>query len=221
MAARFGLVICPFNSFLHLLAVEQQLSCLACVHHHLAPGGRFAFDVFDPDVRRMTSPAFTDESLPQGFELSDGARVELRHRNKSVDFSTRYWTARSPCTSHTRMGTRSASFIPSCSGFCSGMKLNTSWPVVALRSKPCTAASREARMGQPTRLRWYSLPGNGRLLSTTVADSGQGVGVGVGSGSGGPWLGGVVSSATRTGSFWAIPWAARSIWTTTGAPREP
>ena len=86
LEARFSLVICPFNSFLHLLSVEEQLSCLICVHHHLAPDGRFVFDVFEPDIRRMTSPAFTDESQPHGFELSDGTRVDLRHRNKSVDF---------------------------------------------------------------------------------------------------------------------------------------
>ena len=83
---RFGLVICPFNSFLHLLSVEEQLSCLDCVHEHLEPGGRFAFDVFEPDIPRMASPRFTEEGQPQRFELSTGVTIELRHRNKSVDF---------------------------------------------------------------------------------------------------------------------------------------
>ena len=66
---RFGLVICPFNSFLHLLSAEEQLSCLTRVHQHLVPGGRFAFDVFDPDIRRMTSARFTETSQPQRFGL--------------------------------------------------------------------------------------------------------------------------------------------------------
>ena len=83
---RFGLVICPFNSFLHLLSVEEQLSCLTRVHQHLAAGGRFAFDVFDPDIRRMTSVRFTEASQPQRFNLPTGSTIELRHRNKSVDF---------------------------------------------------------------------------------------------------------------------------------------
>ena len=83
---RFGLVICPFNSFLHLLSVEEQLSCLDCVHEHLEPGGRFAFDVFEPDIPRLASPRFTEEGQPQRFRLSTGGTVELRHRNKSVDF---------------------------------------------------------------------------------------------------------------------------------------
>ena len=83
---RFGLVICPFNSFLHLLSVEEQLSCLDCVHEHLEPGGRFAFDVFEPDIPRMASPGFTKEGPPQRFGLPTGGTVELRHRNKTVDF---------------------------------------------------------------------------------------------------------------------------------------
>ena len=86
LGSRFGLVVCPFNSFLHLLTVEEQLSCLACVNEHLSPGGMFAFDVFDPDVTRLTSARFTEEGQPQRFELPTGIKIELRHRNLSVDF---------------------------------------------------------------------------------------------------------------------------------------
>ena len=83
---RFGLVICPFNSFLHLLSVEDQVCCLNRVRQHLDVGGRFAFDVFDPDIRRMTSARFTEASQLQQFTLPTGSTIELRHRNKSVDF---------------------------------------------------------------------------------------------------------------------------------------
>ena len=83
---RFGLVICPFNSFLHLLSVEEQLSCLTRVREHLLPGGKFVFDVFDPDIRRMTSPRFTEASKPQQFGMANGSTIELNHRNKSIDF---------------------------------------------------------------------------------------------------------------------------------------
>lgn len=86
LKSRFGLVICPFNSFLHLLSVQEQLSCLTHVHEHLVPGGKFAFDVFDPDIRRMASAHFTEEGSPRRFELPTGSKVELRFRNKSVDF---------------------------------------------------------------------------------------------------------------------------------------
>ena len=86
LKGRFELVICPFNSFLHLLSVEEQMSCLNSVHQHLEPGGRFAFDVFDPDISRMASSRFTEESQPQRFELPTGSSIELTFSNTSVDF---------------------------------------------------------------------------------------------------------------------------------------
>lgn len=50
---RFGLIYSAFRAFQHLYTVEDQLACLACVRRHLAPGGRFAFDVFAPRLARM------------------------------------------------------------------------------------------------------------------------------------------------------------------------
>lgn len=50
---RFGLIYIPFRSFQHLLTVEDQLSCLAAVRAHLVPGGRFALDVFNPNLVAM------------------------------------------------------------------------------------------------------------------------------------------------------------------------
>ena len=46
---RFSLVIVPFNTFLSLLTVEDQIRTLTSVKRHLAPGGRLAFNVFVPD----------------------------------------------------------------------------------------------------------------------------------------------------------------------------
>ena len=45
---RFGLVIIPFRSFLHLLTDEDQAACLERVRAHLMPGGRFALNFFVP-----------------------------------------------------------------------------------------------------------------------------------------------------------------------------
>ena len=45
---RFALIYSAFRGFQHLYTVEDQLACLACVRRHLAPGGAFAFDVFNP-----------------------------------------------------------------------------------------------------------------------------------------------------------------------------
>jgi 2-polyprenyl-3-methyl-5-hydroxy-6-metoxy-1,4-benzoquinol methylase len=46
---RFGLVTIPFRSFLLLLTVEAQKSCLACIREHLVEGGRLALNFFNPD----------------------------------------------------------------------------------------------------------------------------------------------------------------------------
>lgn len=50
---RFGLVFIPYRSFLHLLTVEDQFSCLRCIHRHLAAGGRLALNIFNPDIAMM------------------------------------------------------------------------------------------------------------------------------------------------------------------------
>ncbi len=50
---RFGLVFIAFRSFQHLLTVDDQLACLRCVREHLAPGGRLAINIFNPDIAIM------------------------------------------------------------------------------------------------------------------------------------------------------------------------
>jgi SAM-dependent methyltransferase len=62
---RFGLIMIPFRSFQHLLAVEDQLACLACVRRHLNPEGRFAFTVFNPDIIRIANALTTNRSNAQ------------------------------------------------------------------------------------------------------------------------------------------------------------
>ncbi len=57
---RFPLVIAPFNVFMHLYDRRDVERALATVRAHLAPGGRFVFDVLVPDSRELArSPART------------------------------------------------------------------------------------------------------------------------------------------------------------------
>jgi len=51
VGARFPLVIMAFNSFEHLYTRVEVAACLERVRAHLAPGGRFAFDVQNPNLR--------------------------------------------------------------------------------------------------------------------------------------------------------------------------
>ena len=46
LARRFGLMIMPYRSFLHLLTDADQRSCLDTVLRHLKPRGRFALNFF-------------------------------------------------------------------------------------------------------------------------------------------------------------------------------
>lgn len=50
---RFGLVIIPYRAFQHMITVDDQKSCLACVRRHLRDGGRLAFNLFNPDLVTM------------------------------------------------------------------------------------------------------------------------------------------------------------------------
>jgi SAM-dependent methyltransferase len=51
LAARFPLVVMAFNSFEHLYTRVEVAACLERVRAHLAPGGHFAFDVQNPNLR--------------------------------------------------------------------------------------------------------------------------------------------------------------------------
>jgi SAM-dependent methyltransferase len=48
LGERFGLVYIPAGSFQLMLTVQDQLATLECIRSHLAPEGRFAFEVENP-----------------------------------------------------------------------------------------------------------------------------------------------------------------------------
>jgi SAM-dependent methyltransferase len=92
----FSLIFIPFNSVLHLTTSEDLRSCFAAARAHLAPDGRFALDMFNPDVRklarapgvRMTESVVTD-SLG---ELTIETSVDYDHASQ-INRSTRYVSA--------------------------------------------------------------------------------------------------------------------------------
>lgn len=47
---RFGLAVAPHRSFQHLLTDGDLRAALARVREHLRPGGRLAFNLFNPDL---------------------------------------------------------------------------------------------------------------------------------------------------------------------------
>jgi SAM-dependent methyltransferase len=57
LGQEFALITLPFRVIQHLCEVDEQLACLAACRRHLAPGGRLAFDVFVPNLARMSVPS--------------------------------------------------------------------------------------------------------------------------------------------------------------------
>lgn len=85
---RFHLVTMPFRPFQHLLTVEDQMDCLACVHNHLADRGLFVLDVFNPSLPHLAGREDIGDLLgdePE-FMMPDGRRVRRRHRFVSRDW---------------------------------------------------------------------------------------------------------------------------------------
>ena len=53
LGRRFALIFIARNSLLHLHSSEDILAAFAMVRRHLAPGGTFAFDIFNPNVQLL------------------------------------------------------------------------------------------------------------------------------------------------------------------------
>lgn len=55
IGARFGLVLIPYRAFLHLMTTEDQQRTLASIYEHLSPGGRLAFNIFNPSITAIAA----------------------------------------------------------------------------------------------------------------------------------------------------------------------
>lgn len=91
---RFRLIFAAFRAVQHLYTVGDQLECLAAVRRHMAPGGRFAFDVFTPRLERV---AVEDEAESEdarfqqdGMEVARYARVHRDRTAQLMDVWFRY-----------------------------------------------------------------------------------------------------------------------------------
>lgn len=88
---RFPWVFSPFNVFMHLYTREDMERTLKTVRAHLAPGGRFVFDVLMPDLHAMVrnparlyrAPVFTSKTSGkkvayfESFDYQPIAQVQM------------------------------------------------------------------------------------------------------------------------------------------------
>jgi SAM-dependent methyltransferase len=56
LGREFKFIFVARNSLLHLLSTEDLLAAFRAVRHHLAEGGVFAFDIFNPAVSLLARP---------------------------------------------------------------------------------------------------------------------------------------------------------------------
>jgi len=80
LAARFPLIIAPFRVVQHLTTMDDQLRFLAAVARHLAPNGRFAFDVFNPYFAKLVEADGVEREDTPAQRLSDGRTLRRAYR---------------------------------------------------------------------------------------------------------------------------------------------
>jgi len=80
----FNLVTTPFRPFQHLVAIEDQMACLKCIHRHLTSDGTFVLDLFNPYLKFLADEEIMKnwQEEPE-FTMPDGRKVVRRARNLS------------------------------------------------------------------------------------------------------------------------------------------
>ena len=75
LGRKFPLIIIPFRSFLALLNIQDQRSCLESIKSHLAPSGVLILDIFVPDLDTLTEISGTAAHAWDVTEAENGSRL--------------------------------------------------------------------------------------------------------------------------------------------------
>ena len=84
LGATYPLVIAPFRVMQHLTTIEDQVRALAAIARHLARGGRFVFDVFNPDFAALAAADGVEREDTPEHRLPDGGTLRRTARVKRV-----------------------------------------------------------------------------------------------------------------------------------------
>lgn len=80
LSKRFALIIAPFRVLQHVTTTDDQLRFLENVARHLAPGGRFVFDVFNPRFDILVSANGVEREDTPEQRLPDGRTLRRAYR---------------------------------------------------------------------------------------------------------------------------------------------
>jgi len=84
LGRQFELVIAPFRVLQHLTTTDGQLDFLRSVARHLAPGGRLAFDVFNPNFSALVSADGIEREDTPETAMADGRSFRRAGRVSQV-----------------------------------------------------------------------------------------------------------------------------------------
>jgi SAM-dependent methyltransferase len=87
---RFSIALIPFRPFQHLIAVSDQMAALVRIHHHLEPGGRLVFDVFNPNFRYLVSDMSGEREDTPEAQLPDRRSFRRTGRVAAVHIVEQY-----------------------------------------------------------------------------------------------------------------------------------
>ncbi|MBZ0266077.1 class I SAM-dependent methyltransferase [bacterium] len=99
LGEKFSLVTIPFRAFMHLVSIEDQMSCLRCVKEHLRPDGRLIMDFYQVNPAIIEHLLGREEiedtpltELPDGSSLRRTVRIVEAHPSKQVnEIEMRYY----------------------------------------------------------------------------------------------------------------------------------
>jgi ubiquinone/menaquinone biosynthesis C-methylase UbiE len=78
---RFGLVLIPARSFLHVLDPQDQVQALTNIREHLIPGGKLVLNFFVPHLQMMAEHTTTTQQMlkfmQEYTDTKSGARVAV------------------------------------------------------------------------------------------------------------------------------------------------
>ncbi len=80
---RYALALMPFNTFMHLLTLEEQSAALANIHRHLRAGGVLALDLVNPG--EAYAAPLGEQGLTLERTFADGANTVQQFSQVSVD----------------------------------------------------------------------------------------------------------------------------------------
>jgi SAM-dependent methyltransferase len=90
---KFKLVFIPFSSIQNIYSIKDVEKVFETVRAHLAPGGRFAFDIFNPSIEYMVKMAKLHKGVAR-FRTAKGRKVvidEICHYDSAAQVNRATW----------------------------------------------------------------------------------------------------------------------------------